>query len=499
MRRTITIIIFATAALLAGCRGRAALEPTPFPTAGPTVTSPSGGPIVLTVTELMSAPGLYRDAVIQVTGLLRKQPLVICDSDYHPSPATWGLAEEGVLALAGGFGQQVRALLPDELAMTAEGRWRRWQGLVGCGKQAVEQEVWYLETSRIVSPSPITQVTLTPASGIEIVAVTPTEGLAPTLENDFVSTPTVEEIAITPEPTTDLSAQASPTTDLSELIPTLTPTLPTNGTLPSGTVTGLTPPAGLTGTPTLNPTGTPGGTPSPTVTGTPPTSTPTTPSGATGQVVKKGNLYDEVFNDFITTSLGGGVIDSWEIEIAEDESLYVTVLAPSPADIILSVLKDGQPIVNRQNTAPAGAPEIINNPSLSGEGTYEIQVLTIGQVSTDYALAFYTDPELPVTIAGIITPGSPRSAVDMPADSYHYWFFVGAAGDDVTITLRPSGNEDPALDLHGPDGEYIDTVDNGLEGDEEILEMTLEMSGLYAIGVDGYGEPLRYDLELTIN
>ncbi len=497
MRRTIAIIIFVTAALLAGCRGRAALDPTPFPTVGPTVTQSSAGPIILTVTELMSAPGLYRDAVIQVTGLLRKQPLVICESDYHPSPATWGLAEEGVLALAGGFGQQVRSLLPDDLTMTVEGRWRRWQGLVGCGKQAVEQEVWYLETSRLVSPSPITQVTLTPASGVEIVAVTPE--LGPTLENEFVSTPTLEEIPITSEPTTDLGAQASPTTDLSGLNPTITPTLPTNGTLPSATVTGLTPPASLTGTPPLNQTGTPGGTPSPTASGTPPTQTPTTPSGATGQVVKKGNLYDEMFNDFLTASLGGGVIDSWDVDIAEGESLYVTVVAPSPADIILSVLKDGQPIIDRQNTAPAGAPEMINNPSLSGEGIYEIQVLTIGQVSTDYALTFYTDPEVPVTIAGIITPGSQRSAVDMPADSYHYWFFVGSAGDDVTITLRPSANEDPALDLHGPDGEYIDTVDDGLEGEEEILEMTLEMSGLHAIGVDGYGEPLRYDLELAIN
>ena len=56
MRRTITIIIFATAALLAGCRGRTALDPTPFPTIGPTVTQQGAGPVVLTVTELISAP-----------------------------------------------------------------------------------------------------------------------------------------------------------------------------------------------------------------------------------------------------------------------------------------------------------------------------------------------------------------------------------------------------------------------------------------------------------
>lgn len=497
MRRIIMMIIFA-AALLAGCNGRSAIDPTPFPTAGPTVTQQSGGPIVLTVTELMSAPGLYRDALIQVTGLLRKQPLVVCDTDYHPSPAGWGLAEEGVLALAGGFGQQVRSLLPDELTMTVEGRWRRWQGLVGCGKQAAEQEVWYLETSRIVSPSPITQVTLTPASGVEIVAITPTTELGPTLESEIVPTPTLEETPPTSEPTTDLGAQASPTPDLLELNPTLTPALPTNGTLPSGTVTGLTPPAVLTGTPTLNLTGTPGGTPTPTVTGTPPTQTPTTPSGTTAQVVQKGNLYDEMLYDFTITSLGGGVIDSWEVDIEEGDSLYVYAVAPSPADLILSVLKDGQPIVDRQNTAPAGAPEIINNPNLSGEGLYELQVLTIGGVSTDYALTFYTDPEFPITFAGIITSGSPRSAVDLPEGAYHYWFFVGSANDDVAIVLRPLANEDPALDLFGPDADYIDSADDGLEGEEEVLEATLELSGLHAIGVDGYGEPLRYDLELTI-
>ncbi|MBP6016817.1 MAG: hypothetical protein KA586_08865 [Candidatus Promineofilum sp.] len=503
MRRTITIVIFATAMLLAGCRGRTALDPTPFPTVGPAVTQPGAGPVVLTVTELMSAPGLYRDAIIQVTGLLRKQPLVVCDSDYHPSPAAWGLAEEGVLALAGGFGPQVRSLLPDQLTMTVEGRWRRWQGLVGCGKQAVDQEVWYLETSRILSPSPITQVTLTPASGVEIVEVTPVPELAPTLEGETVPTPILEETPIILEPTTGPVAQASPTTDLSGLNPTLTPTLPVNGTLPSGTVTGLTPPAGLTGTPTASPTGTPGGTPAPTVSGTPPSPTPTGTTASTGQVISKGNLievmYDELGTDFAISSLAGGVTDSWELDIFEDESLYVYVVAPSPADIILSVLKDGQSVVNRQNTAPAGAPEFINNPTLLGEGLYEIQVLTVNGASTDYAITFYTDPESAIVFPGIIVSGSPRSAVQMSEGAYHYWFFVGSAGDDITATLTPLGDEDVALYLFDPNNEEMVLADDGFEGEEEIIEATLELSGLHALEVEEYDNTsLSYNLELTI-
>ena len=168
---------------------------------------------------------------------------------------------------------------------------------------------------------------------------------------------------------------------------------------------GQTPAPGLTGTPAISTpdSGTTApvttGTPSPTATGTPPTPTATgTTTSGSGQVVAKGNLYDVMVGDFITSSLPGGAIDSWELDIFEGESLYVYAIAPTPVDVILSVIKDGQPIVNRQNTAPAGSPEFINGPSLQGEGLYEIQVLTVGGASTDYALTFYTDPEAAITI-----------------------------------------------------------------------------------------------------
>ena len=492
MRR---IIVFLIAIILlsvsAACTGRAAVSPTPFPTPGPSPTPGGTGPIVLTVTELMSAPGLYRDSVIQVTGLLRKQPLIVCETKPNLSPAGWGLAEEGVLAPAGGFDQQVRSLLPDNLAITVEGRWRQWTGLVGCGKGATQQEVWFLETSRILSPSPLTQVTLTPSSGVEIVAITetPADVLLPTEAVAEFPTPTFEETPVETIPTTEPIGPPSPT--FAPFAPLPTGTLPID---PLVTPTAeATPPAGGTpGTPAAGLTGTP----QPTITGTRPT--PTT-GAQSGDVVDKGDFLDGSFGDFAISSLAGGTIDSWVIDLFEDESLSIYAVAPSPADIILSVLKDGQPIVNRQNSAPVGSPEVISNAPISGEGVYEIQVLTVNSMSTDYVLVLSTDPESPISLPGLLLSGTPRSAIQMPAFGYHYWVFAANEGDQISITITPLANEDPVIYLYDSTGEEIGYADDGFEGEEETIEATAETSGLHVISIEeAYSDPMGYDLVMTI-
>lgn len=503
MRRLIFLLSLALSLALIGCGERASLSPTPFPTTGPTETPGGGGPVPLTVIELMSAPGLYRDALVQVTGQLRKQPIVVCDSEYHPSPAGWGLGEEGVLAPAGGFDQQVRSLLPDSMQMTVEGRWRRWEGLVGCGKQAVQKEVWYLETGRIISPSPLTQVTLTPATGVEIVAITG----EPTLISDATIEPTLalEATPTLPESTGGSAALASPTLDPfagQTVVPPPTQVLqpPTVQGTPSPTLPVGTP--GTLGTPTVTGTVTPAGTPTPTVTGTPPTPTPTATGGSSGQVVEKGDISEVLVEDFVVSNLAGGVIDSWDLDMFEDESLFLYVVAPSPADIMVSLLKDGQPLINRQNTAPVGSSETISNPTLQGEGRYEIQVLTNGGVPTDYAIAIFSDTDVdapPFTVPGTLSSGSPRSGVALASETYHYWFFSARAGDDLTAVLTPLAGEDPYFTLYTPDGDNLEDVDLGLGGEEEIIEVTIEADGLYALLVgEAFGEPLNYNVGITL-
>ena len=74
-------------------------------------------------------------------------------------------------------------------------------------------------------------------------------------------------------------------------------------------------------------TSTPGGSPSPTA-----MRHAADPYGyhAQRRIVEKGDLYDEMLNDFLITSLGGGVIDSWDLEIFEGDSLYVNTCSLEP-------------------------------------------------------------------------------------------------------------------------------------------------------------------------
>lgn len=508
MRRIYLLLLLLP--LLAACRSGGAAVPTPFPTAGPTVTVAGGGPVVLTVTELMAAPGLYRDVQVQLTGLLRKQPVIICDAELHASPAGWGLAEAGagasLMAAAGGFEQQVRSLLPGDLLMTVEGRWRRWEGLVGCGKAARQQEVWYLAVDRILSPSPLTQVTLTPsgavAGGTEVAGVPLTIEPLPTEETAVTGEASTPDLSFTPESPPPTEPPEGYPIATEELGPIATPTLPAGitPTLSAGTtspVTGTPTPTGtLSGTPAV--TDTPG-TPTPTVTGTPPTPTATATGGTGGQVVDKGNLFELLFDDFMTSALAAGTTDSWDIDLFEDEDMYLYVVAPGPADLVVTVMNGSEVVINRQNNAPAGSPEFINNPSLPGEGTYQVLVSEVGGTATEYGIAIYTDPEFPVIIAGVLTSGSQRNAVQLPVEGVHIWFFMASAGDDLTVHIDPLENLDPATDLYGPGAEYLESIDEGFDGEEELFEMTLEATGLHALRIiEIASEVLTYDVEITL-
>jgi len=486
LRKVFALIVMGI--LIAGCGRLGAVAPTPFPTAGPTATTAAGGPVVLSVTELLAAPGLYLDTVVQMTGRLRKMPLVVCDSDYYPSPAGWGLGEEGLTAAAGGFDEQVRSLLPGDLTMTVEGRWRRWEGTVGCGKQAQRQEVWYLSVDRILAPSPLTQITLTPSSGVEVSAITvePTE--------PFVGGGDEDEFPETPTELPEAYPGALPPTAGED--PDLLPVFPTAQTPITGQtpITETTPIAGQTVTGTL-----PAGTTTPSGTGTPGATSSPGATGSPGSLVDKGNVYESIGDNFTTSSLAAGTTDRWEVELIEDEELYLYAIAPQPADIILSVHKDGQALINNQNTAPAGAPEVLNAPTLAGAGLYEIHIATSGGVATEYGFTIFSNPDFPVTIGGILTPGAPRTGMRLPEGTIQFWFFMAEAGDVVAIRLKPVGDSDAAADLYGPGGVYISTIDSGYEGEEEYREVTLSETGLHAIRVFEYYvvEPMTFDLEIS--
>ena len=503
MRRLVCLLLLLLP-LLVACGLGGSPAPTPFPTAAGTPSPTAGGPVALTVAELAAAPGLYVDTVVQVSGLFRKQPLLVCDAEPHRSPAAWGLAEEGLLAPAGGYDQQVRGLLPEGLLMTVEGRWRRWEGLVGCGKAAVTREVWYLDVARILSPSPLVQVTLTPGTPGTAVA-----DLPPTVESEATVAPTEDPALFpTPLPEEEFPTAEFPTSPAEEF-PIATeesfatvPLAPTDDSEPIG---GVSPTPDTSGTPTI--TGTPAtatptvtGTPAtatPTVTGTPPTATPTT-TGGTGQVTTKGDLR-ELEGEFATTTLAAGATDSWAMEIFEDETYTIYVQAPTPADIIVTLLKDDQVIVDRQNSAAPGAPETVTAPGGAVDGLYEVRVATANGAATDYALLLVADPDTPYSVTGMIAPELSRNSFPLSAEASHFWFFTATAGDDVTIVVEPNGG-DVNVELYGPDGNLLAEFDDGFDNESDTVEWAVETTGLHAIVIYEWdGAAISYDVTMTRN
>lgn len=476
---------------MVGCRGALNVSPTPFPTPEPTATIGASGPIALTVPELLNASGVYRDTMVQLTGQLRKAPLIVCDSEYYASPVSWGLGEEGLTAYARGFDDQVRTLLPNDLIMTIEGRWQRWEGTVGCGKQARTQEVWFIDVSRILSPNPLTQITAPPSAGGGVAAI-------PTVQVTLPSSGGMSEIEATKlaesgvkpsetpavlKPTEPPKGDLYPSGGDSDQIPTISPlqtTITDTASIPEQTGTTTSPPGSgsLPGDETKTP----------------------EPSAGPGGIIDRGDVYDAVRDRFTTSSIPAGVIDSWRYEmLSEDDVLYFHAIAPPPADIILSVYKNGEAIIQNQNKAPAGSPESLIAPNLPGPGIYEIRVSTKGSVATDYGLTIYDDPRYPVTIGGVIRPGDPQKGVNLPARAIHVWFFTSRAGDSVGIRLKPLGEYNIAADLYRPRGIFLSTIDTGYEGEEEYREVTLPETGLNAIRVFEYYalEAMNYDIEIS--
>jgi hypothetical protein len=360
--------------------------------------------------------------------------------------------------------------------------------------------VWYLDVARILSPSPLVQVTLTPgAPGTAVAGLPPTvEGeatLAPTEDPALFPTPLPEEEFPTVEfptsPADDFpvaTEEAFPTVPLipeaTEPLDSLTPTL---------TTPGATTPAG-TGTPTI--TGTPA-TATPTVTGTPPTATPTT-TGGSGQVTTKGDLR-ELEGEFATTTLATGATDSWAMEIFEDETYTVYVQAPAPADITVTLLKDDQVIVDRQNTAAPGAPETVTAPGGAVDGLYEVRVATANGAATDYAIVLIPDPDTLYSVAGMIAPDLPRNSVPLPAEASHFWFFTATVGDDVTIVAEPNGG-DLNIELYGTDGNLIEEFDDGFPNEPDTAVWAVETTGLHAVVIYEWdAEAITYDLTMTRN
>ncbi len=508
MKQRYFIFLFVLLMLFTACDNA---RPTPTPFANEDVTEEPlnpNEPSAVSITELAADPEAYADSVLEITGQYRRRPLLVCDTDPHPAPATWQLAAaDGSTVAIGGFDSQVRSLLPNNLTMTVVGVWQLFDGPVGCGKSATSSQIWYLKARDIVSPSPIARVTLTPTgSGTQIAEGDEETAVSVPQDNDFTVTPTRSEeggeIVGTPTlASTTIPAppgNATPTNGGEEGEVTRTPSPTRDGDTGSETPT-ATSAANGTATPTAS---SGSGTPTPTGSSNGSgTATPTTAAITTA--TRNPGDFDTVMFDPL-----GPEQPILEILEAEQAHLYpvlfdyngaitITAIAEPTMNLVLEILDPVNDVVQQANNTGNGGLESIVNAQLNVALDYQIRIYNLNDNGGDYCLIFSEGGGFPDTIKGRIEFGQTVTN-QVEVLGIDYWCFLGATGDNVTVTSAATGsNGDFVVGLFGPPD--FDSIGDVFQ-DAEIANTSLTENGMYIIGVlDFEAGAAGYTLKLTKN
>jgi hypothetical protein len=507
---TLFLLLFLFLSLAACLPAQETITPTPLTTgAAPTIAPQPAEAIPVTIRELVLRPFDYENLYVRVSGIYKPHPPLVCGDAPRRSPASWDLEGEELELQAGGFDTILRAAAPAGLPLTVDGQWRRWRGQSGCGKEAAEIEIWYLDVVEIVSPNPLVyQPDEVSVVVINTVPAIPTE-LGPPL------TPPVEETPggslVTPNATVAL---ATPT-----LAGPASPTAGVPATQPAGSTSQPTPTFALPPTATSGsggaPTATAAGATATTTTVTPaasgtagtPTGTTTTTPGATGTAAPPGSTANEGPLDFeilTKAELVANTADLWTFEGSAGEVISITAIAPTDFNLILT-LRDpaGNALIANQNSAPADQPETILRFSLPVVGAYELLISEAANQATAYAVSLNSvSSEFTILQPGNLKYGS-DIPFTLPAAVDQYWHFVGTAGEVITIRVNipnPDEESNIFLAVYGPNMEelvsYVDENEFG-EG-EEILNYQLPVSGYITVYVaENFFHVANYRISLT--
>lgn len=527
MTRTaiLTIVSILVLVILAGCDSASRMTPTPFPatwTPGPALAAQQS--FQVEIADLLAEPETYEGAYVQVTGLYRRRPLLICESESatNPAPATWDLQDNTNLSIAAGeFDEALRSLLPDGLTLTVAGYWTLWEGQVGCGKQADKQAMWFLEVTDIVSPSPIVQVTLTPNA----------QGENPLFSDDMVTpgatqepgdgsggalqpTPTVEdEFPLTPDEPLfpeDATATAVAATFPGGTVATATITNTNGGQQATATTTG-----GFQSTPvptaTLSGSGSATATPRASATSVPGPGTPTVTSAPIGQVTStpsgSGTVVDvDVIGE---TELGyeflaANEIHEWGLLLSESTVITVSLVAEPQLNLGLAIVNQNGDVVSQSNQAGANQVEAIKLLSVNPNQEYKIRVFNQSLVGEgDYVLTVWGNVDgTYYDVRGILSYGQSGNATIPAATDLlyptHLWFFYGEEDDVITIdTTTP--DDSMLISLYDPERNIVETDLEEIDYIQDIVEdVPLPVTGLYIISLEELAfEMVAYTITLS--
>jgi hypothetical protein len=205
---------------------------------------------------------------------------------------------------------------------------------------------------------------------------------------------------------------------------------------------------------------------------------------------------DIEFEDLVISGLDAGEVHAWNLPLEGMEAITITVAPGGAANLTLSVIDDsGQVLVDQQNTAGAGRTETIEDLSVGEAVSVRIQVAADPPEATSYALMAMAADSYNFTFMGTLESGIQRSD-SLDADNDHFWFFNASDGDTIDMVVTPGSEEDPYVELYGPDGSRLQTIDNTGSGEaEQLNSYSILATGLYAIRVGEFDFlPMNYTI-----
>ncbi len=496
MKKLSLLLVLIVMLGLIGCRSSAKPTPTPFPTVPALGTYPvlpagaAGIPIGLA--DLLANPEVFEGRLVQVTGQFGRLPRLVCGLDPHPGPTTWTLQDGEALMQAGGFDEPLHELFPVGLTMTVLGRVEHWQGPIGCGKQAVPKDFWYLDVTRLVNPSQIARVTLTPAGMAgpepgETPQIAPTELGPPETENrepTAVSAPpaTVPPKTVQPNPTLNLP---TPNPNLGTAVTgtlTATMTITPGSSIVTVTPSSLTQTPGVSATPSLTPR--PGTTSTPTATLAPNVTASNTPQPT---VTDRGDIgYYDAFPD----SLKANESHNWSITLEAGQPITVSVIGEPDVNLGLRLFSPNGSVLAEKNQFPAGQVESALL-DVTSTGDYVIQVYSVGGRQSRYYIALW-DEVGDYRPMGTLQSGVTQSAT-INSSTTQIWFFTAVAGQTINVQTSSASGSDLLLLLIDPNDELL-TYQSTIIGD-----FRLEEDGWYYLEVEEFLLDLNtYQLTMTL-
>lgn len=204
--------------------------------------------------------------------------------------------------------------------------------------------------------------------------------------------------------------------------------------------------------------------------------------------------------DRVNGRLQPNVSDIWTFNAEGGQYATVTISPDDPElDLTFRLIDPDGVTIGQFDNAFAGDSEIIFDFVLTNSGRYVIEVSEFFKDPGRYTLSLVLTDEPLFSEGGQIGFGQTIES-ELPLSSQKVWQFFGDAGQTVSLVLIPEGGFDGILELYAPTGEQLISLDEGFNGDAEVIAgYALPFTGEYRAVVRSFsGQGGAYSLSLDL-